>query len=114
MPRLRDELAEILGAEGLRALSAERGGRRALIPRRIPDGHWIERAAGREAADALAFRFGGCRIYIPRGPSRDLAARDRRVLDLRRQGLSVSEIALREGLSDRWIFRILKAGGGLT
>ena len=109
MGALRDELAEMLGEEGLQALSAERGGRSAVVPRRIRTGHWIERAVGREAADRLAFRYGGCRIYIPRGAAQARAAR---VLALRRQGRSVAQIAAAEGVSDRWVWKILAAAEG--
>lgn len=107
---LLDELAEMLGGEGLRALSAERGGRRAMIPRKVPPGHWLELAVGREAAEAMAFRYGGCRLYIPRNPS--AAGRAARILDLHRQGLSVAAIAAREGVSDRWVWRVISARRG--
>ena len=109
MGALRDELAEMLGGEGLRALSAERGGRRAMIPRVVPPGHWIEQAVGREAADELAFRYGGCRLYIPRCPAVERAAR---VLALRRQGLSVARISAAEGISDRRVWQILQTERG--
>ncbi|MDE0406877.1 MAG: helix-turn-helix domain-containing protein [Alphaproteobacteria bacterium] len=117
MGALRDELAELLGEEGLLALSAERGGRRAMIPRRIPPGHWLEEAVGREAAERMAFHYGGCRIYIPRNPS--AVGRAARIRDLRRRGRSVAEIARTEGVSDRHVWRILgrhREGGrpGLT
>ena len=104
---LRDELAEMLGREGLRALSAERGGRRAMIPRAVPPGHWIEKAVGREAADRLAFHFGGCRLYIPNCSADRFAERDRRIREARRGGRSVAQIAAAEGLSDRRVWQIL-------
>ena len=110
MGALRDEMAEMLGEEGLRALSAERGGRRAMIPRCVPPGHWIERAVGREAADMLAFRYGGCRLYIPRNPSG--AGRADRIRELRLKGRSVAQIAAAEGLSDRRVWQILQSGLG--
>ena len=106
MGALRDELLDLLGPEGLEALSAARGGRRARIPKRVPAGHWIARAVGTEGAARLAFRFGGCRIYIPRKPP--AADRDRCILELRRLGLSVPQIAARTGLSDRWVWQILR------
>ena len=107
MGALRDELAELLDEEGLRALSAQRGGRRALIPRRIPPGHWLEEAVGRPTAERMAFRYGGCRIYIPRCP--DAVGRPARIRELRRQGRSVAEISAAEGVSDRHVWRILRA-----
>ena len=112
MGALRDELAELLGEEGLLALSAERGGRRAMIPRRIPPGHWLEEAVGREAAERMAFHYGGCRIYIPTGRAARRRERRARILGLRRQGRSVAEIAAAEGVSDRWVWRVLRDAGG--
>ena len=48
MGALRDELAKLLDPDGLRALSDVRGGREARISKRVPPGHWLERAVGRE------------------------------------------------------------------
>ena len=107
MGALRDELCELLGPEGLAALSVARGGRRARIPKRIPAGHWLEGLLGREAAGRMASRYGGCRLYVPRG--RAAADRRRSILDLRRQGLSVAEIARATGLSDRRVWQVLAA-----
>lgn len=105
MGALRDELLDLLGPEGLGALSEARGGRRAYVPRRIPPGHWIERALGRGRADALAFRYGSCRIDIPLRPSP--VARNERIRDLRASGRSVPAIATETGLSERQVRNIL-------
>ena len=107
MGALRDELCELLGPEGLAALAANRGGRRVRIPKRIPPGHWLAGLLGREAADLLASRYGGCRLYVPRG--RAAADRRRCILELRRQGRSVAEIARATGLSDRRVWQVLAA-----
>lgn len=108
MGALRDELAELLGPEGLRALSEARGGRRARIPRAVPTGHWLETAVGADAAARLSFRYGGCRLYIPRNPP--TADRDRCILELRRLGLSAARIASEVGLSDRQVRNVLARG----
>ena len=106
MGSLRDELLELLGPEGLRALSKARGGRRAYIPKQPRDLHWLALAVGREAADRLAWRYGGCRIAVPRPcPESD---RDERMRRLRAQGWSVADIAADAGLSERWAYRILR------
>ena len=105
MGSLRNELEELLGTGGIRMLAEARGGRRAYIPRRIPDGHWIERALGRERADLLAFRYGGCRIDVPRRPSP--GGRDASIRNLRASGRSVSSIAAEAGISERHVRRIL-------
>ena len=109
MGALRDELADLLGEGGLRALSAARGGQRARIPKRIPPGHWLEQAVGREAAERIAFRYGGCRLYIPRRPP--AADRDRAIAELRLAGCSAARIAGLFGLSERRVLQILAATG---
>lgn len=107
MGSLRAGLEELLGPDGLAALSAARGGRRAYIPHRIPAGHWVEAALGRERAEALAALCGGCRIDIPQPRSR-LEDRDAGIRKLRRRGWSVSAIAAVEGLSERQVRNILR------
>ena len=109
MGALRDELAELLGPEGLRALSDARGGREARIPKRVPPGHWLERAVGRELAGRMAWRYGGCRIYIPLRPPP--AGRDRAILELRRQGIGIATIAAEVGLSGHRVQQILALAG---
>ena len=106
MGSLRDELDELLGPGGLAALAAARGGRRAYVPKRAPDGHWIEVALGRERADALAWRYGGCRIDIPLGPSPE--QRNAWIRARRAAGDSVAAIAAGAGLSERQVRRILR------
>ena len=105
MESLRDELLELLGPEGLAALSAARGGRRVYIPRMITPAHWLVEAVGLEAAKLLVFHFGGCRICVPRKPPPE--ARDACVRELRRAGRSVAKIASYTGLSERWVYKIL-------
>lgn len=106
MGSLRDELLELLGPEGLRALSKARGGRRAYIPKQPRDLHWLTLAVGREAADRLAWRYGGCRIEIQRGPA--ASDREQRMRRLRAQGWSVADVAADAGLSERQVRRILR------
>ena len=105
MESLRDELLELLGPEGLAALSAARGGRRVYIPRMITPAHWLVGAVGLEAAKRLVFQFGGCRICVPRKPPPE--SRDACVRELRRAGRSVAVIASYTGLSERQVYRII-------
>ena len=58
---------------------------------------------GAEAAARLAFRYGGCRLYIPRHP---LAANRDRIIELLERGWSVARIARESGRSDRWIWKV--------
>ena len=104
MGALRDELCELLGPGGLAALAANRGGRRMRVPKRIPAGHWLAGILGREAAERMASRYGGCRLYVPRGGA---SARAARIRELRRQGRSVAQIATAEGISDRRVWQVL-------
>lgn len=107
MGSLRKELLEILGAEGLRRLCAARGGRRAYIPCKPRDSHWLTAAVGREAAGKLAWRYGGDRIHVPacRRPRSD---RDAAILRWRSEGLSVPAIAAAAGISERQVYNVLR------
>ncbi|MDE0705702.1 MAG: hypothetical protein OXH59_18490 [Rhodospirillaceae bacterium] len=105
MATLRDELEELLGPDGLAALSAARGGRRAYVPRSPRDSHWLVEALGRERAGRLAWRYGGSRIDVPLGPPRD---RNARIRELRASGRSASAIAAEVGLSERQVRRVLR------
>lgn len=102
---LRDELAELLGEQGLAALCAARGGRRAYIPCSIGPGHWLAELLGPEAAERVAFHYGGCRIDVPLRPPP--ADRDARICELRAAGESVAAIAAETGVSRRQVYRIL-------
>lgn len=106
MGSLRDELEGVIGSKGLQALSQARGGRRAYIPRSVRAGHWLEAALGREAAEALAWRYGGMRLDVPSAPPP--AARDRRIRALRRAGSTIAAIAAETGLSERQVRNILR------
>ena len=108
MGALRDELEALIGPEGLRALSVTHGGRRLYVPRSVRAGHWLAEALGPEAAGRLAFQYGGCRIAVPSAPSP--AARNRRILDMRRAGRSAAAIAAATGVSERQVYRILARG----
>jgi CRP-like cAMP-binding protein len=96
----------------------------------------MEGAIGRDAAHALARRFGGTSVYVPRviGDHHPLcvalgreaaerlsawtggstiavpkqAERRGRVLELRRRALTAAQIAVETGYSQRHVFRLLK------
>ena len=106
MGALRDELLELLGDEGLAALSAARGGQRAYIPRSVPAGHWLAEALGPEVAERIAFQYGGCRIDVPLRP--DPKSRNARIHAMRQRGWSIARIASESSLSERWVRKILR------
>ena len=110
MGSLKEELLEALGAEGLRKLAEARGGRRAYVPHEPRDSHWLVRALGREAAGRLAWRYGGCRIEVPRLDA-TRSERDERIRELRARGWSTDRIAAEVSLSGRWVREILARRG---
>ena len=108
MGSLRDELAGLIGEEGLRRLATRRGGRRLYIPSKVRPLHWLALLLGQDAADALAFRYGGDRIVIPElGLAR--ATRNEEIRRCHAAGASAADVADRFGLSERQVWRVLRS-----
>ena len=102
---LSDELLALLGEDAVFALAEEYAGTRLYVPsKRLGDRHLIVRAIGREAADKLHERFGTATIRMPL--MRDLRARRHR-----ENGMSVQRIAVRRGMTENGVGRILKRLG---
>lgn len=73
LPALLAEIADVAGLPAALAIAQEKGGVRVHFPARAPDGHWLVRCVGREAADKICGHFratmqGGIYLQIPLGP----------------------------------------------
>ena len=100
-------IAEAIGDQAALALATHFGGVRLYVPRVIGDSHAICVALGREHADRLAQWAGGGAIDVPKQ-----AARRARVANLHSRGaLTIRQIALETGYSERHVYRLLSDDG---
>lgn len=104
------ELIEIIGEDAVIALAEVFGGTRLHVPKKIREGHGIERAIGRDAANALSAHYSPISIRIP-------VLREQRANALRASGFSNAKIATRLGMTETGVSRIfarLAAAGRLA
>lgn len=116
LPGLLGEIAEIAGLSAALALAERVGGTRVTIPARAPDGHWLVKTVGREAADKICDHLrilapdgreaGARHVVIPSGPAGCLAKARKRLVRELEAGTSAREAARRTGLSERTAFRM--------
>jgi len=77
------EIADEIGRDAALDLAAVAGGMQIFIPGRVPHGHWLEAAIGRDKAERLSDHFtlggaSGVSIKLPLGPyTRDEVLRER-------------------------------------
>lgn len=108
MKRQRDhygELLELLGPAAMIALTERFGGTRLLIPATIQADHPIAEAVGLDAAHRLSDRLAPDVIHVP-------LARELRAAHYRAQGQSHAQIALRLGLTEGGVLRLLRRAKG--
>ncbi|KAK0341161.1 hypothetical protein LTR94_027558 [Friedmanniomyces endolithicus] len=102
VPMFADRAAAI-GRDAALKLADKFGGTRIYVPLAIGDHHPLCVALGREIADSLAAYCGGGPLVIPKQ-----AARRERVLELHsRRSLTIAQIALETGYSERHVHRLL-------
>lgn len=118
------ELVELIGLAATLELIRAKGGTSLRIPLGITAHGREEREklvdiVGREEATRLIGRYGGTVLYVPSCRQAFVDTRDQAINrerdELARKGLTeralVSVLALRHGLSDRQVWRILKKTG---
>ena len=108
LPESLREIAELVGVDGAMALARRWGGRRLYVPTVMPDiTHPIADVLGLDKAHALAACFGGQRLLIPQAAAFQRLQRDQEIERQHADGVPVSEIAERFGVSERQVFAIL-------
>lgn len=119
-----NELIELIGLPATLELVRAKGGTSFVVPLGITRRGQEQREklvqiVGREQATRLIGRYGGTTLYVPSCRQAFVDTRDGNINrerdELARKGLSeralVAVLALRHGLSDRQIWRILKKSG---
>ena len=110
IPRSLADLEEPLGREAIMRLLLAYPGMDITVPESVNADHHLARSIGLRAAAKLAQHAAGTRLYIPSTHAR--AVRDEAICNARRAGDGIHEIALRHGLSARYVERILARGRG--
>lgn len=98
------EIAELIGAEAAGRLCRACGGVSYYLPAKPKPTHPWAQVVGLEAMEILCAQYGGSRLTLPKG---DNAAKRRRVLQLLREGrLSVRQIAIKAGVTERYVSKM--------
>lgn len=103
-----DRLVAVLGVVGALKFAERFGGGRVYLPqpeRLKPEGAIVQ-TIGMEAARKLAFEWRGMEIMVPQCAAHLKRERDRAV-HAEAKTLSVKEVALKYGITERHAFRIL-------
>ena len=98
---LTAQLKRSLGETGFVALCQQLGGTRVYISRQMQDRSVVVRAVGHVAAERLRVEFAPATIRVPLGHSE-------RAAFYRKQGLSHAHIALRLGMTENGVAKLLK------
>lgn len=100
-PALR-EVGQVIGPELALQLAQRVGGLSAIyIPRKPNPSHPWAQAIGADAFASLCRALGGARLELPRGAYASL--KKRKVIELAEAGLSRREIAMRCGVTMRYV-----------
>ncbi|GAB4209909.1 MAG: hypothetical protein Fur0019_17270 [Tibeticola sp.] len=100
------ELERLIGREALATLISTCGGLAVPIPKRPPlKGPLLD--LPEHAQQALAWRYGGTTVYVPKCDGSARAARDAAIRAAYDAGESVQSLARRHRLSERWVWEIL-------
>ena len=94
----------MIGETATVALANRFGGTRLYIPLKIGDDHEIALAIGREATTALQVRFSLATIRVP-------LLRNLRAKQMVMDGWSAARIAVRLGMTETGVARLLKTQG---
>lgn len=109
LPPAAAEIAELVGVEPTLRLIEAWGGVRLYVPQQMPEDHLLVSTLGRAEADALAERYGGETLNVPRCLHAMRAVRNGHIRRDRSAGVSPALLALRYGLTERQVYAIVAA-----
>lgn len=107
-PSLR-KLCDLIGLPKVIRLVRAYGGMRLHIPHCAPDENALCRLIGRPAARLLGQHYGGDDVYVPSLARVRRETRNHRIRRSYDAGSTVRDLAMREGLSERWITEIVNS-----
>lgn len=113
LPRLAQEMIEVMGAEATMALIAEMGGRRLTVPGwplQRPSSRFqaLENIVGGQAARAFAERWGNIEVQVPMAARAVRRMRIRGVIDAYGKGTKVPDLAARYKVTESTVWKWLK------
>jgi biotin operon repressor len=98
---LEAEILEVIGADQTVALANAFGGTRLYVPSKVTERQELSQAIGLDAAQAMSARFAPDTIRVP-------LMRERRAVHFLVAGLSVAKIAVRLGMTETGVEKLLK------
>ncbi len=100
-------IVDAIGFDAAITLLARLGGLTVVLPLEPQARDLVASAIGVDRAKALAAALGGGQVLLPRATSWLLARRDEEVVVRAAAGETRTELALRFGLTERHVYRIL-------
>lgn len=108
-PGVLAEIADAIGEDAAMTIANQYGGTRFYVPTRIPHGHRLVELLGMEAAQKLASMLGGLDFEIAQAIALKRAKRNAQICAERAEGVSVSNLARKNGMSERNVRNIFAA-----
>ncbi|ABE62428.1 hypothetical protein Nham_1609 [Nitrobacter hamburgensis X14] len=105
LPEILDEIASVIGHEGMLALVAVCGGTRPYIPTAANADHWLVTALGQANATALCEHFFGEAIEIPAYTAGTYLKLSQTIQQLDDGKTVAREVARKAGVTQRTIYR---------
>ncbi|HRW61250.1 MAG TPA: helix-turn-helix domain-containing protein [Defluviicoccus sp.] len=109
-----DQIREACGDAIAQRLFAAAGGIRIWVPEEPRPSHVLAQLVGLDDARAIAKAIGSGPLSVPKPESIRRQDIPQQVIALRRDGLSVPQIALKLGISERSVYRHIDASERTT
>nr|WP_298099731.1 hypothetical protein [uncultured Shinella sp.] len=103
MTPLLNQIADVAGERAALLLGTEKAGLQIYIPDRVPDDHWLAKLIGKDAARAIAAKWGTQHITIPVAMNGDRRKRATLIAQLIEKGYSNNAIVQMTGVSRRTV-----------
>lgn len=100
---LLNRIADVAGERAALILGREKAGQQVYIPERITADHWLAELVGRDAAQAIAEKWGSQHIVIPAALGGDRYRRTAAIASLIEKGYSNNDIVRLTGVSLRTV-----------
>jgi len=107
LPKLLRQLIRVMGQDAALQLVDQFGGTQLVVPKRFTPDHMLVDVVGLEAFGALVSQYGTEVLELPKNDAVVMQLRHHRVRELREQGLTHSEIAIKTRYTRRWVIAIL-------